>query len=169
MVRCVREFFDEGCEAVTVDMIFEEMQKEFGDAELFLEGFIDLARGQMMELLPSVKKRVEELMHTALIPITPHALENYITYDDQKIPILELPVTLNEARKCVAGGQVNGTPCKTAGFILAGKNILTKLYYEHQEQVMDGVVVKQKKRMKSLDKRLGGKTETQKFLGHSED
>lgn len=60
-----------------------------------------------------------------------------------------------EAKRCVAGGQVNGQICRTAGFVLNLPNAITREYLLHQQASVQGQTNKQQQRVDDLKNRIG--------------
>lgn len=154
MRDAVRSYLEDGYEVISVDDIIQEVTVDFPNLESISKSAAAALRDDIVDSLPEVKKKIEQLMNVVLVPITQYCLDNYVAEEDGT-PIL-LPVdSESEAIKCVAGGRSAGQCTKTAGYARNLVNPITRQYYQSQKRAASGMVDRYDNMCQSITEVLG--------------
>ena len=154
MVNAVCDLLEDNYQVVSIDRIEDEVAAGVAALLSLSERAAVDFREDLIESLPDVKRKVEERAGVTLIPITQHCLDNYVEVADGCTSIKDVSSEL-EAKRCVAGGQVGGHACKTAGFAVLLPNPITREYLLHQEASARGQGEKQQQRVENLKNTIG--------------
>lgn len=155
MVQAVCGLLEDGHEIISIDSIQAEVATNVAALLDLSETAARHFREDVIEALPDVKKRVEDIKGITLIPVTEYCLKNYVENSDGRLIIGEI-LSEKEADKCVAGGgRINGDTCRTAGYTRDLPNLITRAYLLHQEASATGQGVRHKGRMNNLITSLG--------------